>query len=410
MGYPAKAGTMSTLWKEHPEPMVPITKITVCGGGNGAQTLVAIAEGNLGCAVDVYAPFADEAGRLRTGIDAHGGLEAQGAIQARGLPRRISADPGDVIPGSQLVVLIVPAFAHEPILRQIAPFLDERAWVGAIPARGGFDFCAVRILEEHRRDDVGLFGLQTLPWACRIKEYGQVVHVLGVKRTVDAASRPADRIGAITSVLARMLGMHVGTAATLLALTLANTGQLIHPGIMYSLFVRWDGTPLDAAPLFYQGLDEEGARVLAGLSADLQAVRARLAAVLDLASVRPLLDWLLRAYGESIADSSSLRSAFVTNRAYAGLKAPVRQAAPDRCVPDFSARYLAEDVPFGLAVSRSIAALAEVETPTVDRVVAWAGERLGKDYLGRDASLARIPQNYGLTDLEQLLAFAAEER
>jgi len=401
---------MTYLWKERPEIMTHIGKITVCGGGNGAQTLLAVAAGNLGCVVDVYAPFADEATRLRIAIDAHGGLEAQGAIQAKGQPRRISADPSEVIPGSQLVVLILPAFAHESTLRQIAPFLDDRAWVGAIPARGGFDFCAARILEERGRGDVGLFGLQTLPWACRIEEYGQVVHVLGVKKTVDAASRPAARIGAITPVLAQMLGLHIGTAATLLALTLANTGQLIHPGIMYSLFARWDGNPLDAAPLFYQGLDEEGARVLAGLSDDLQAVRARLAEILDLTAVRPLKEWLLRAYGETIiADPSSLRSAFVTNQAYAGLKAPVRQVAPGRFVPDFGARYLYEDVPFGLAVSRAIAALAGVETPTVDRVVAWAGKRLGKDYLGRDASLARIPQNYGLADLEQLLAFAAEE-
>ena len=400
---------MISLWKARLETMVHISKITICGGGNGAQTLVAIAEGNLGCAVDVYAPFVDEARRLRTGIAAHGGLEARGALQALGQPRSVSADPSEVVPGSQLVVLILPAFAHESTLSQIAPFLDERAWVGAIPARGGFDFSAVRILEEHGRGDVGLFGLQTLPWACRIKEYGQVVHVLGVKKTVDAASRPATEIGMITPVLAQMLGLPIGAAASLLALTLANTGQLIHPGIMYGLFADWDGTPLDAAPPFYQGLDEEAARVLAGLSDDLQAIRARLAPALDLTTVRPLLDWLLRAYGESITDPSSLHSAFVTNQAYAGLKAPVRQVAPGRFLPDFSARYLSEDVPFGLAVSRAIAELAGVETPTVDRVIAWAGERLGKEYLGRDASLARIPQNYGLADLAQLLAFAAEE-
>ena len=78
-----------------------------------------------------------------------------------------------------------------------------------------------------------------------------------------------------------MLGLRMGVAASLLALTLANTGQLIHPGIMYSLFARWDGAPLDAAPPFYQGLDDAGAGVLADLSDDVQAIRARLAAALD---------------------------------------------------------------------------------------------------------------------------------
>jgi hypothetical protein len=388
--------------------MSHITKITVCGGGNGAQALVAVAACNLGCALDVYVPLGDEADRLRAGIAAHGGLEAAGAVQAKARPRRISADPAEVIPGSEVVVLVLPAFAHEATLRQIAPFLDRAAWVGAIPARGGFDYSAAMILEAQGRGDVGLFGLQTLPWACRIQEYGQQVHILGVKRAVDVASRPAGRINQLAPLLARILGLAVDPAAGFLALTLANTGQIIHPGIMYGLFARWEGASLSSAPLFYQGLDEAGARVLASLSDEVQAIRARLERVLDLSAVRPLKDWLMHAYGDAIADPRSLRSAFATNRAYAGLKAPVREVAPGQFVPDFGARYLTEDVPFGLAVSRAIAALSGVETPVMDRVIAWTGERLGKDYLGRDAGQTRIPQNYGLDSLERLIAFADE--
>jgi hypothetical protein len=388
--------------------MQPLTKITVCGGGNGAQALVAVAASNLGCALDLYAPFGDEATQLRAGIAAHGGLEATGAVQAKAAPRRISPDPAEVIPGSGLVVLVLPAFAHDPTLRQIAPFLDRGAWVGAIPARGGFDYSAASVLEAQGRGDVGLFGLQTLPWACRIQEYGRKVHILGVKKAVDAASRPAGRVRELAPWLARMLGLPVDPAASFLALTLANTGQLIHPGIMYGLFARWTGTPLTGAPLFYQGLDEEGTRVLADLSDDVQAIRANLGRVLDLSAVRPLKDWLMHAYGRAIADPTTLRSAFVSNRAYAGLKAPVREVAPGQFVPDFGARYLTEDVPFGLAVSRAIAALAGVETPAMDRVIAWAGDRLDQDYLGGDADQTRIPQNYGLESLEQLIAFTHE--
>ncbi|MEE9618407.1 MAG: NAD/NADP octopine/nopaline dehydrogenase family protein [Anaerolineae bacterium] len=387
-----------------------VHKITVCGGGNGAQTLVPIAAHNLGCPVNVYAPFADEAERLCAGVAIHGGLEVTGAVRTKAWPRRVSADAAQVIPGSDVVVLVLPAFAHESTLQEIAPFLDEGAWVGAMPARGGFDYCAAQVLAEQGRDDVGLFGLQTLPWACRIREYGQVVHVLGVKDAVDAAARPAARIGQIAPLLERMLGLPIGAAPNMLALTLANTGQLVHPGIMYSLFTGWDGVPFsaDAVPLFYQGLDEQGAQTLSGLSDDVQAIRARLEPALDLSAVRPLKTWLLRSYGDAIADPSTLRSAFVTNRAYAGLKAPVREVAPGQFVPDFHARYLAEDVPFGLVVSRAIAGLAGVETPMIDEVIAWAGARLGKDYLGRDGGEARIPQKYGLGNLEALIAFATE--
>ncbi len=386
-----------------------VDKITICGGGNGAQALVPVAACNAGWAVDVYAPFADEAERLCAAIAAHGGIEVTGAVSGKARPRRVSADPAAVIPGSAVVVLVLPAFAHESTLRQIVPHLDEVAWVGAVPARGGFDYCAAHVLEEAGRSDVPLFGLQTLPWACRIREYGRVVQVLGVKDTVDAASRPASKIEQLAPALQRMLGLPIGRAGNMLALTLANTGQLIHPGIMYDLFADWDGTPFRAedVPLFYQGLSEEGARVLAALSEDVQLIRARLADRLDLSAVYPLKTWLLRSYGDAIADPSTLRSAFVTNRAYAGLKAPVREVAPGQFVPDFGARYLAEDVPYGLAVSRAIARLAGVDTPAMDRVVAWADARLEQETGGRNAG-ARIPQRYGLRNLEELIAFTID--
>jgi hypothetical protein len=205
-----------------------------------------------------------------------------------------------------------------------------------------------------------------------------------------------------------MLGISTLAATSLPALTLANTGQIIHPGIMYDLFADWDGKPFstDDVPLFYEGLSDEGAQTLTCLSDEVQAIRSSLAPLLDLSAARPLKEWLLRSYGDAIADPSSLRSAIATCRAYTGLRAPVRAVAPGQSVPDFRARYLADDVPFGLAVTRAIGALAAVSTPTMDNVIDWAGEKLGKDYLGQDASEARIPQNYGLGSLEALVAFA----
>ncbi len=385
------------------------SKITICGGGNGAQALAPIAATNIGCAVDIYAPFGDEAERLQANSTAHGGLETIGAVQAKSMPHRISADPAEVIPGSDMVFLVMPAFAHESTLHQIAPFLDANAWVGVLPARGGFDYAAMSALAEHGREDVRLFGLQTLPWACRIDRYGQVVHVLGVKQIVDATTRPGAQVEEISQVLETMLGLSIGPIPNFLALTLANTGQLIHPGIMYGLFVDWDGEPFaeNEIPLFYHNLSEAGAETLAGMSDDIQAIRSHLASpYLDLSSVHPLKMWLERSYAHSIVDPSTLRSSFLTNQAYAGIKAPAREIAAGQFVPDFHARYLAEDVPFGLAISRNIAQLVGVETPTVDKVIAWAGDKLGKDYLVRDLYEARIPQKYSLDNLEQLLAFA----
>jgi hypothetical protein len=387
-----------------------VEKITICGGGNGAQTLASVASLNLACAVDIYAPFRDEAERLREGIADHGGIEVTGALRGTGRPRRVSGDGAEVIPGSDIVLLVLPAFAHESMLVDVVRYLDQGAWVGAAPARGGLEYCAARVLSEADRPDVTVFGLQTLPWACRVREYGRVVDVLGVKQSIDIASRPAAHVGLIAPVLEHMLRMPVGSVGSMLALTLANTGQIIHPGIMYDLFYRWDGVPVgaDEIPLFYQGLSEEGAQVLEGLSQDIQAICARLTELgLDVTGVRPLKAWLLHCYSHAIGDASCLRSAFVTNQAYAALKAPMREVAPGQFLPDFGARYLAEDVPYGLAVTQAIAGLVDVETPVIDRVVAWAHRQLSKQTERRGLN-ARTPQRYGLRTLQELIAFTVD--
>ncbi len=383
-------------------------KITICGGGNGAQTLTAVASHNLRCQVDVYAPFRDEAERLRAGIESRGGIEVTGAVRGNGRPHEVSGDPADVVPGSTMVVLVLPAFAHESTLRAVVPHLDDGAWVGAIPARGGLEYCAAEVLEEAGRPDVTVFGLQTLPWACRIQEYGRVVHVLGAKEIVDVASRPAGRLERIAPMLEKMLGVPIGRAGSMLALTLANTGQIIHPGIMYDLFATWGGQTFDEdrVPLFYQGLSPEGAQRLEALSQEIQSICSSLADYsFDLSTVHDLKTWLVRSYGDVIADVSTLHSAFVTNRAYAGLRAPVREVAPGKFEPAFGARYLAEDVPYGLAVSQGIARLARVETPVMDEVVDWARGRLGHG-AREDNAHGRTPQAYGLHELDALIRFA----
>ncbi len=130
---------------------------------------------------------------------------------------------------------------------------------------------------------------------------------------------------------------------------------------------------------------------------------------LDLSSVLPLDIWLQRAYAGQIDDASTLRSSFTTNRAYTGLRAPLRLIEENAYVPWFEARYLSEDVPYGLLVTRGIAELAGVATPAIDRVILWAQERLGKEYLtngrvaGRDVAESRAPQRFGIRSVQELV-------
>jgi len=77
-------------------------------------------------------------------------------------------------------------------------------------------------------------------------------------------------------------------------------------------------------------------------------------------------------------------------------------------VPDFDYRYLREDIPYGLVVTRAFAEIAAVPTPIIDQVIAWAQSRMKKVYLvdgrleGPDVRDLPIPQNYDLFTLADL--------
>jgi len=386
--------------------------ITICGGGNAAHTLAGLLASQKGLSVRVYVPFGDEAERWQEGVQRAGGITVYTpAGEKSGSPQLISRHARQAVAGAQVVILALPAFAHESTLRAIAPYLESDAWVGALPARGGFDLAARSALGAHAAH-LSLFGLQTLPWACRIQQYGSQAVVLGAKEQVDIAAWPSAQAPVIAAQLETLLGVRLNPIASFLSLTLADTGQIIHPGMMYGLFHAWDGQPYPAKVLFYQSVDSAIAETLQRMSTEVQALRSELAKrypELDLSAVRPLREWMLRSYSSSIVDGSSLQSLFATNRSYAGLQAPMRQVEGG-FIPDFQARYLAEDVPFNLLVTRGIAELAGVSMPVIDGVLTWAQARLGKEYLvagslrGADLKASRAPQRYAISNLNELMS------
>ncbi len=355
--------------------------ITIAGAGNAAHTLMALLGEDH--RVTVYAPLGDEAQTLARALEASGGVEARFADGRRlfGRPACVTANPALAGQEAEMLLLALPASAHESILRDLAPHLPARTIIGALPARGGFDWLADAISPQREGP---IFGLQTLPWACRVRAWGQQVEVLGVKAVVDVAVRPSAEAPWLIPALSQMLALPLHPLADFLTLTLANMGQIIHPGVMYGLFHAWDGAPFaeEQIPLFYEGVDAATADLLADMSAEIRAVAAALSSRgLNVDAIPTLHQWLLRSYPNQIEDARTLLSSFRTNRAYAGLRAPVKRVAENAYIPWFHARYLAEDVPMGLAVSRGLADLADVATPAIDTVLLWAQEKLGKRYL-----------------------------
>lgn len=333
---------------------------------------------------------------------------------------RVTCQPDVAAEGADIVVLAVPAFLHSAYLAALAAHLDDGCVVVGLPGHGGFEQEVRRVLPPGLRH-VGVVNFDALPWIARVVEPARAVHVAATKNVLAGAldgDLGGSRVPDLPSTLQRLLGAppRLVVAGHPLGITLRAPNASVHPPVMYRRWKDWDGQPLAEAPPFYREIDEEAASLIAGISRECVATAEVLMLArpdADLSQVVDALEWELAAYGSLIADPTDLMTALRTNSGHHAARHPMKEVAPGRLVPDFGHRFLAEDIPYGLVVVRGIAEIAGVDTPTIDLVLSWGQDKLGKVYLtpagltGRDVATSRAPQRYGLTTVAELVG---EER
>jgi NAD/NADP octopine/nopaline dehydrogenase, alpha-helical domain len=220
--------------------------------------------------------------------------------------------------------------------------------------------------------------------------------------------------------LSQILGIRLVPTESFLSLTLGNPGQFIHPGLMYGHFHLWKGERYDEAsiPMFYAGATDEMGEIVELLSSEAIAVAAALKArskgALSLQHVQSVHDWLRSSYADVTADLRTVAACFRTGPIQAR-RAPMIEVTPGQFIPNFQYRYLTEDVPYGLVVTRALGELINVKTPTIDEVISWAQHVMAKVYLidgrlcGTDIIDLPIPQNHGILSLKDLIKWYSAE-
>ena len=165
----------------------------------------------------------------------------------------------------------------------------------------------------------------------------------------------------------------------------------------------------DEIPLFYRSINENTADLLEAMSREILKVKRVIENILDLKleAVTSISQWMLESYADNIEDKSTLFRMFQSNLSYRSLRVPVKLVNGLYQI-DVKSRYLTEDIPYGLLVSKAIAELADVSTPKIDEVIETAGRWMDVQYLvngkllGQDLVKTRIPQNFGLDSLEAI--------
>lgn len=392
--------------------------ILVCGGGNAAQVVTGLLSTRYKTiAVSFYA---DEAAKWKAALgDDNFELTVTGAYvdKIASKPADITNDPS-VAKDADVILLAVPSFAHGEYFEKFAPHMKPGTIVAVMPARSGGDILFANKLGDKAKDML-FVGFETLPWACRFSEWGRKATILGTKNSILASVTPPSKTDQALHMLQGLLGVFPGiiNSPNNLGISLRNPGMVVHPGVMYGRWgpESWDGKAKDSKPLFYQGVDEFTEKVLLEMTEEVQAVCRKMESLvpgLSLADACTLKQWYMDCYDGQMSDTSTLKSCMNTNKAYDGLTHPCTAVEDEKFMPDLKYRYIAEDVPTGLCFAKGLAEIIEITTPRMDKVVMWAQECLGQEFLkngkmcGADIAKTRAPQGVGINTVAEFIELA----
>ena len=152
----------------------------ICGSGNGAHVLAGIASSLNGTDVRVLNLYNNEAERWSAptqqeefDVTVHG--NGEDPIHILSKPALLTETLENTIRDVDIVVLMLPAAAHQLYLEALRPHIKPGAIIVGLAGYPGFDREARHILGRQ----CTIMNFEVVPWLCHIIEFGVRCEVLG---------------------------------------------------------------------------------------------------------------------------------------------------------------------------------------------------------------------------------------
>lgn len=313
-----------------------------------------------------------------------------------GLIDKVSANPAELIPDSDIVLYTGPVNSTKEVFENIRQYVrTEKTAVGTIFAQGLSHLLAYRVFGA----DVRFFALRNIPWLCRTTKPGEESEIVGAKTSIGVMTMNIDEAWCKKELEPLFVTQKVGKWEPVMEFSpdfcpvvFNPANQIIHPARYWAMFRKWRGKPLsgkDEPPEWlYRDMDEVAGEVLQVLDEELQCLKDAYYAATGAEgckSVIPLADRLLDQYGDQIADKSTLAKMVGTNKAYSMAKTPFIRTNLG-VMPNPNHRVVTDDIGWGLCALVSIAErleLAGMSSPTtmMRMLIEWHQNLMGKEYL-----------------------------
>jgi opine dehydrogenase len=293
-------------------------------------------------------------------LRSRGGVELAGEVEGFGRLGLVSDDLEQVLRGSRLVIVCVPAFAHREVAERCAPFLCDEQVVVLNPGRtfGALEFRRALAASEC---SAGVVVAESATNLMTARSTGPAQSYLArIKHAVPVAAIPADRTPEVVAALSEWYPQFTAAANTL-ETSFANVGAVIHPAITLLNAARIENDQ-GRFDFYIDGISPSVAGVLAAVDRERKAVATLLGV-----EVQSLVEWLASAYR---ATGSDLFEAIRANEGYRGIQAP----------STLEHRYILEDVPMSLVPIASAGRAFGLNTRAIESLILLAGLIMDTNY------------------------------
>ena len=351
--------------------------LTILGGGNTAFAVAA----NLtlrGFAVTLYE--IPEFAATLTPIQATQQIQLIGVAE-EGIAsiHRITTEI-DVALENDLLLLIVPAYAHKPFAEICAPHLRDGHTVVITPGTlGALEFA--QIVRTHgNQSNIAFAETDTAPYVCR-KTAPDTATIWGVVAGLGLGVYPATKTDAVADQLADIFtttGCNGASSAlvaypNVIACGLCAMNPVVHPAGVLMNAGRVEYSRGDF--YFYEeGVTPTVAQVIYGVDAERRAIGAALGF-----DFRPVDESFNNA---GFGPKGDLWATINGSRMLTQLRAP----------GSINTRWLTEDIPYGIGAWSTLGQQLGVPTPLMDALVTLASVALGQDF----RAMTRTPERLGL--------------
>jgi opine dehydrogenase len=344
------------------------TRYTVIGAGHGGKAMAAHLA-LMGFEVALY----NRTPQNVAAIKARGGVSL-GSYEAGphgfGQLACVTSNMEEALQDSDVVMVVVPAFAHRSIARAAAAHLSDGQIVILNPGRtlGALEFR--KVLDDHGcTAEVIIAEAQSFIYASRSEGPAQA-RIFRIKDAVPLAALPALETGKVLDAINPAYPQFID-GINVLETSLNNIGAMFHPAISL-LNAGWIESTSGNFQFYLDGVTPTVARIIEVLDRE----RVTIASALGIRAITAC-EWLRMAYNTK---GDNLYEAIHSQPGYKGINAPAT----------LKHRYLLEEIPASLVTFASLAHRYGVSVRCMESIIRLACIAHSTDYWQHGRTLDRL--------------------